>query len=137
MALQQDDLITRPGVDSFLVALRSVIEFLHSIDDNSVRLYSYERTPSIDSLVNAFGNGAGADDSALEEVGKKGQSGRKALLSFLKKEQDKRRIMSAISMLLIVFRDDRTIAAIQKFIDACEPDIGKEASLLMTAYTAK
>jgi hypothetical protein len=137
VALQQDDLITRPGVDSFLVALRSVIEFLHSIDDNSVRLYSYERTPSIDSLVNAFGNGAGADDWALEEVGKKGQSGRKALLSFLKKEQDKRRIMSAISMLLIVFRDDRTIAAIQKFIDACEPDIGKEASLLMTAYTAK
>ncbi len=45
--------------------------------------------------------------------------------------------MSAVSMLLILFRDEQTKAAVQKFIDTCETDIGKEASLLLAAYTAK
>jgi len=136
VALQQRDLITRPGVEAFLVGLRAVMEFLNSVDENAVRLYSYERAPSIEDLLDAFGNGGGADDWALEELGKKGEKGRKALLSVLKKEQDKSKLLAAISMLLIVFRDHQTTTAVQTFIEKCETDIGRDASLLLAAYTA-
>jgi hypothetical protein len=136
VALQQEELNTRRGVGAFLVGLRGVINFLNSVDENSVCLYSYERAPSIEDLLDAFGNGGGADDWALEELEKKGEKGRKALLSTLKKKRDKRKLLAAISMLLIVFLDDQTRAAIQTFIDKCEPDIGQDASLLLAAYTA-
>lgn len=135
VALHQETLITRPSVEAFLVGLHAVIEFLNSVEENAVRLYSYERAPSVEDLLDAFGNGGGADDWALDELGNKGEKGRKALLSLLKKEQDKSKILAAISMLLIVFRDDQTTAAVQTFIDKCEEDIGKDASLLLAAYT--
>lgn len=136
VALQQSDHFTRPDLETFLVSLRSVIEFLRSVNENSVRLYSYERAPSIEDLLDAFGNGGGADDWAIEELGKKGGKGRKALLSVLMKENDRDKLLAAISMLLIVFRDDQTTAAVRAFIETCEEDIGKDASLLLAAYTA-
>jgi hypothetical protein len=136
VALQQDELMACPGVEAFCVGLRDVISFLNSVDDSSVRLYSYERAPSVEDLLGAFGDGGGARNWAIEEPGGKGEKGRKALLSVLKKEKDNNKVLAAVSMLLIVFRDDRTREAVQKFIDKCNGDIGKDASLLLAAYTA-
>lgn len=134
VGLKQPDLMAWPGMQAFQAGLRSVIEFLQKSDENSVYLYSYDRTPSMGDLLDAFATGGGANDWALEELGKKGEKGRKMLLSALKKAEDQETILSAISMLLILFRDDQTIAAVQKFIDNCNADVGREASLLLNAY---
>lgn len=135
-ALQQRDLSTRAGVPNFLAGLRSVIQFLQSASEPTVRLYSYERAPSLEELVEAFCQGGGANDWALEELGKKGEKGRKDLLALLKKENDKQRILSAISLLSILYRDDSTRSAVQNFIDTCEAHIGKDAAVLLEAYSS-
>lgn len=134
VGLELPDLKTRPHAQAFYMGLKSVIEFLQASEENSVSLYSYERAPTVAELLEAFAEGGGADDWALEELVKKGDKGRKSLLSILKKEKDKRRIFSAISMLLLVFHDDQTIASVQKVIDKYDAEVGKEASLLMAAY---
>lgn len=83
VAIQQPDLIRRRGVPEFLVTLRSVIEFLHSANENSVHLYSYERVPPIEDLLDAFDKGGAGNDWALKELRRKGEKGWKALLSIL------------------------------------------------------
>jgi len=159
-ALEQSDLKEQPGVPELLAALRLTIDFLESIPDEresrgkplpeaaglkellesipgeQVSLYSYDRAPSINDLLAAFSKGSGGDDWAIEELVKKGGKGRSALLSVLKKEKNKERLLAAVSMLLIVFRDDQTVAAIQRFLDACDEEIGKEAAILVAAYTS-
>jgi hypothetical protein len=134
-ALEQSDFKSKGRVPKYLAALRSLIEFLQSAGDNSVCLYSYERTPSISDLLDAFPRGSGAKDWALEELGKKGEKGRKAMLSVLKKEKNRGRLLSAVSMLLLLFRDEKTIAAVQQFTETCDADTGKVAAVLLAAYT--
>jgi hypothetical protein len=134
--LGQSDLKSKRGVAKYLAALRSLIEFLQSVSDNSVYLYSYERAPSINTLLSAFARGGGATDWALEELGTKGEKGRNALLSVLKKEKARDRVLSAISMLLLLYRDNQTITTVQRFIETCDTDTGKAAALLMAAYAS-
>lgn len=134
-AIEQSDLISQQGVPEFLAELSAATEFLQSIPDESVSLYSYDHDATTDELLTAFSE-SGANDWALEEVGGKGEKGRRELLSVLKKEKDKERQLAAISMLLIVFHDDHTLAAIERFLDACDEEIGKEAAKLVAAYTS-
>jgi hypothetical protein len=42
--LESPDFNTKPGVAKFLVGLTSLLEFLNSIPDDSIFLYSYDRT---------------------------------------------------------------------------------------------
>ncbi len=67
--LQEPDLNSLPGVEAYLVDLRALIEFLESVNENTVCLYSYERTPSIDYLLDVFAEGFGANDWASRNLG--------------------------------------------------------------------
>ncbi len=42
--LEQTDFSTQPAVSKFLLALNSLLEFLHSIPEDSVALYSSDRS---------------------------------------------------------------------------------------------
>lgn len=133
-SLHEPEFVSRKDVKVFLKSLESLIEFLHSQTENSVYLFSYDGTPSLSDLLRAFSEGNGADDWALEEMAKRGEKGRKALLTRLKKEKERSNILAAISMLLILFRDEQTVTSVKKFIDNQESEIGAEASLLLAAY---
>lgn len=135
-AVEEAELDREPGVSRFLAALKSAIDFLESVPDETVAIYSYDRPPTTDDLLDAFAKGNGADDWAIQELAKKSDKGRKALLSVLKKEKNKDRLLAAVSMLLIVFRDDQTVAAIRRIVDTCEDDTGREAAVLLAAYTS-
>ena len=135
-ALEQPDFLSRSGVPKFLSALRSVIPFLAATSENEVFLYSYDRAPSIEDLLDAFAEGGGSRDWAIEELGRKGEKGRKALFSALNVEKDKQRILSGISLLRLLFRDEPTLAAIRKAIENSAPDVRPDAFLVLAAYTS-
>jgi len=134
-ALRDSGLDKDPDVSKFLAELNLAIDFLEPVSHESVLLYSYERAPSIDDLLAAFADGCGADDWALEKLARKGDEGRTALLSVLRKQKNADKLLSAISMLLIVFRDDQTIAAIEQFVEDSGDEIGRAAAMLVSAYT--
>jgi hypothetical protein len=135
-SLQQPELQGGRGVPEFVTSLSAVLDFLNSVDDATVLLYSFDRAPSLDDLLEAFASGAGANDWALEELGRKGAKGRQLLLSALPKKQAKDRLMAAASMLLILFRDDATVAEIERFADSCAPDLANDVAQLVAAYTS-
>lgn len=134
--LEQAGFDEAPRVSKLIAELRLVVEFLQPISSETVTIYSYDRAPSSGELLTAFMEGSGADDWALEEFQKKGDKGRRALLSLLKKEKDEDRLLAAVSMLLIVFRDEQTVAAVRRFVDTCDDEIGVAAATLLSAYTS-
>lgn len=136
LSLRQPELQGGRGVPEFETSLSAVLDFLNSVDDATVLLYSFDRAPSIDDLLEAFASGAGANDWALEELGKKGAKGRQLLLSALQKQQAKDRLLAAVSMLLIVFRDDATVAEIQRLAQNCTPQLANDVAQLIAIYAS-
>jgi hypothetical protein len=136
LSLQQPDLQGGRGVPEFVTGLSAVLDFLNSVDDATVLLYSFDRAPSIDDILEAFASGAGANDWALEELGKKGAKGRQLLLSALPNQRAKDRLLAAVSMLLILFRDDATVAEIERFAGSCAPELANDVAQLVAVYTS-
>ncbi|MDB5344518.1 MAG: hypothetical protein JWP89_2895 [Schlesneria sp.] len=136
LSLQQPDLQGGRGVPEFVTSLSAVLDFLNSVDDATVLLYSFDSAPSIDDVLEAFASGAGANDWALEEIGNKGTEGRQLLLSALQQQLPKDRLLAAVSMLLILFRDEATIAEAKRFAHSCAPEIANEVAQLVAAYTS-
>lgn len=136
--LEQSGLDKKQSISEFLRALDPAIEFLESIPDEFVAMYSWDRAPSIAEILDAyFKAGDGLDDWALEELYKKRDGGRSALLAFLKKEKSQQKLLQAIELLLVVFRDQRTRDAVQRFIAGCGDEIRQEAAKCVAAITAQ
>lgn len=136
--LEQSDLHKERDVPEFLAALNPAIEFLESIPGEFVTMYSYDRAPSISEILTASSMGSGGiDDWALEELYKKRDGGRSALLAFLKKEKRKDKVLQAIELLLILFKDQKTRDAVQRFINTCDDDIRQDAAECLAAVTTQ
>lgn len=142
VALEQSDLTQQRGVPKLLASLNSTIDFLESIPDEQasrrepmpegtgfedllesipleqVRLHSYDRAPSINEILDALREGSGGDDWAIEELERKGEKGRRDLLSVLKKEKNRNRLLTALELLIVIFRDDQTRAEVQRFVES-------------------
>lgn len=119
-----------PNASRFVAGLKLLLEFLSSIPDDAVFVYSYDRAP-IPVLLDAFRIGGGMSEWALEDLRKRGEKGCLALRKLLQKEKDPDRLLAAISMLLMLDRGEETIAAIQKMMLRCDPETGKHAAALL------
>ncbi len=133
-ALEEPDHPNTPAIAKFLAQLVPLLEFLNGSSETSVRLYSYDRRPSVNDLLDAFAEGAGGDDWALDEIAKTGDKGRRELIKVLKNNSSSDRHLSAVSMLLIVFSGAATTKAIEEFIGTAEQTAGIQAAQLIAAY---
>lgn len=134
--LESPEFLAHRGVAKLVRSLDALLEFIDSTTEPTLCFYSYDRSPSINDILDAFAKGGGADDWAIEELASRGGKGRTALLKVLEKDEDRDRLLAAVSMLLISFRDDRTIAAVRRFVDTCDPNVGESAAVLLAAYTS-
>lgn len=161
-ALERSDLREQSHVPKLLASLRSTIGFLESIPDEQasrrkpipeaasfedllqsipderVILYSYDRAPSINEILDAWREGSnGIDDWAIEELEKKCEKGRRALLSALKKEKNKARLLTALELLIVIFRDDQTRAEVERFVESSGDDEIRQVARAITAQSRR
>ena len=118
------------NVSKFVAGLKSLLEFLSSIPDDAVFVYSYDRAP-IPVLLDAFRIGGGLSEWALEDLRKRGEKGRVALRKVLQKGKDIDQLLAAVSMLLMLDRREETIAAVQELINRFDPETGKRVAALL------
>jgi hypothetical protein len=119
----------------FAVELLEVIGFLESASDRRIRLYSYEKQPGIEEILDLHAQGGGASDWALEVVADRGQKACAALKTLLQRASTTSRHLSAIAILMLVFPGEETLEAVDQFINGCdEQNTKQQAVVLREAY---
>jgi hypothetical protein len=98
-------------------------------------LFSYDKPPTLRDLLQAFSEGGGADDWAIEELGRQGAAGRALLIDALENRRLRKYLPAIIQLLLLLHPDEETRDVLYRFLDALPDGLEKyELLTLSTAY---
>ncbi|MCA9099672.1 MAG: hypothetical protein KDA63_00890 [Planctomycetales bacterium] len=128
--------ISRRRIDfSFPDQLAECIEFLDSVSDVKVTLYSYDVAPSLRDVLQYYAEGGGGEDWALDVCNQGGDKWRQDLIGALSEPELQQYLGSTIQLLLLCFSDTETRSAIMAAIDR-QPETDRNSlALLYAAYT--
>lgn len=93
--------------------LDECIEFLDSVPDQTIRLFSYDRMPTLRQILDEMIEGFGGDDFAIEEICRRGAETRAELLSALNNQSLRKYRAAIIQLLLLCYPSDPTRMAIE------------------------
>jgi hypothetical protein len=109
--------ISRRKVESTLPdELASLIRFLEAAPDAAVRVYSYDKTPTLTDILREAAEGSGGDYWAGEELSRLGESGKRQLLEALGQSRYRKHRGTIIGLLFTVFPSRDTREAVESFI---------------------
>lgn len=114
--------------------LPDVIAFLERVEEREVRLLSYDKPPGLRDLLQAFSEGGGGDDWAIEELGRQGATGRAQLMDALENGRLRKYVPAIVQLLLLLHGDEQTYETLHRFLDA-QPE-GREKSQVATLIAA-
>jgi hypothetical protein len=118
--------------------LPKLIEFLEGANDREVKVFSYDKTPSIKELLSMASEGMGVNDWAIEEFSNRGEEGKKQLIEILKQNTLKEYHLTAAQLLFLVFPGEQTKTIIKDHIDKL-PDEQEEKDfiILLAAFSGE
>jgi hypothetical protein len=116
--------------------LDACISFLESLFDEQIRLYSYDRAPTLHEILEEMSEGSGGDDFAVEEVHRRGPETRAELLKALSENSLRKFRPAIIQLLLLCFSGHETTKAIELFVEQ-QPAKERNAYLVLLAAFAQ
>jgi hypothetical protein len=119
----------------FALCLERLLRFLHDCNAQSVRLYSYEKPPTLDELLEAEMSGGGADDWAMEEVHRRGDKMIPKLEAVLGNVDRSRYHLSAVRFLLFCFPGNASREIVRRFVASGGDTQEKRGAAILLAAT--
>jgi hypothetical protein len=120
---------------NFASRLERLLRFLKGCDAHSVRLYSYEKPPTLDELLAAGTSGGGADDWAMEEVLKRGGKMIPKLEAVLGDADRSRQHLSAVRFLIFCFPGSASREIVRRFVASAGDTEEKRGAAILLAAT--
>jgi len=117
---------------TFPQILPDAIAFLERVDEHQVRLYSYDKLPTLRELLQAFSEAGGGDDWAIEELGRQGADGRAQLIDALEDRKLRKYVPAIVQLLILLHRDAETDEILDRFLEA-QPEGAQKSELVLVA----